>query len=71
MLTENRHEEILRLLKEKNSVTVQELKEFLHASESTIRRDLNVMDSKGLLTKVFGGAVTIDSKMNTKEERVL
>ncbi len=70
MLTEKRHEEILRLLKEKNSVTVQELKEFLHASESTIRRDLNVMDSKGLLTKVFGGAVTIDSKMNTKEERV-
>lgn len=38
MLTEKRQEEILRLLTVKGSVTVQELKEQLHASESTIRR---------------------------------
>ena len=38
MLTEKRQEEILRLLTLKGSVTVQELKEYFDASESTIRR---------------------------------
>ena len=44
MLTEQRQEEILRLLNQKGSVTLQELKEYFHASESTIRRDLNALD---------------------------
>ena len=47
MLTEKRQEEILRLLTLKGSVTVQELKEYFDASESTIRRDLNTLDEKG------------------------
>ena len=51
MLTEKRQEEILRLLTVKGSVTVQELKEQLHASESTIRRDLNQMHQEGALVK--------------------
>ena len=40
MLTEKRQEGILRLLEQKGSVTVQELKECFKASDSTIRRDL-------------------------------
>ena len=51
MLTEKRQEEILRLLTLKGSVTVQELKEYFDASESTIRRDLNTLDEKGALVK--------------------
>ena len=43
MLTETRQEEILRMLEQKGSVTVQELKDVFGASESTIRRDLNVL----------------------------
>ena len=39
-------------------------------SESTIRRDLHVLDQKGELTKVFGGAVYKERELNTKEERV-
>lgn len=58
MLTEQRHEEILRLLKEKGSVTVTELTALLDASESTVRRDISALDQEGLLTRVFGGAVT-------------
>lgn len=46
MLTEQRQEEILRLLNQKGSVTLQELKEYFHTSESTIRRDLNALDKK-------------------------
>lgn len=70
MLTEKRQEEILRLLDAKGSVTVQELKDLFDASESTIRRDLNVLDKKGALVKVFGGAVQNESRINTKEEQV-
>ena len=70
MLTEKRQEEILQILDAKGSVTVQELTEHFHSSESTIRRDLNVLDKKGALTKVFGGAVQNDKKLNTREEKV-
>ena len=56
MLTEERHGIILQLLRDKGSVTVAEIKEQLHISESTIRRDLNALDEEGKLTKVFGGA---------------
>lgn len=70
MLTEKRQEEILQILDVKGSVTVQELTEHFQASESTIRRDLNVLDKKGALTKVFGGAVQNDKKLNTREEKV-
>ena len=70
MLTEQRFEEILKLLSEKGTITVQELKEKLHASESTIRRDLTVLHDNGKLTKVFGGAVAIHSHMHTKDIQV-
>ncbi len=70
MLTETRQKEILNLLAVKGSVTVQELKERFGASESTIRRDLNVLHQKGDLLKVFGGAVQNESIINSKEEGV-
>ena len=47
MLTERRQEEIMQILSAKGSVTVQELRDQLKASESTIRRDLNVLHKKG------------------------
>ena len=54
MLTEKRHEYILQELKRKGSITVNEIKEELGISESTIRRDLNSLDEEGRLVKVFG-----------------
>lgn len=57
MLAENRFTEILKLLEQKRSVTVQELTECLQTSESTIRRDLSELHKQGLLTKVHGGAI--------------
>jgi DeoR family fructose operon transcriptional repressor len=62
MLSEKRQEEILRLVNENHSVTVQELKELLETSESTIRRDIIALSDQGLLTKVFGGAVSLDTR---------
>ncbi len=70
MLTEERYERILRLLEEKGSVTLSEIKEGLGVSESTIRRDLNALDAAGRLTKVFGGAVLPDSGFTGMEPSV-
>ena len=70
MLTEKRQEEILELLERNGSVTVQELKDKFGASESTIRRDLNALDSRGVLVKVFGGAVKNEMKLQVKDEEV-
>lgn len=61
MLTEKRHEIILQMLKEKNSISVTEIKEMTGGSDSTIRRDLTTLDKAGKLNKVFGGAVSIEN----------
>ncbi len=70
MLTEQRYEEILKLLEQKNTITVQELKDALNASESTIRRDLNSLHDLGKLIKVFGGAVGLESALHTRDVEV-
>lgn len=56
MLAEERFSEILKLVNEHKTITVQELTELLDMSESTIRRDLTTLHKKGKLIKVHGGA---------------
>ena len=70
MLAEERFSKIMSIIEDKGSATVQELMEALDASESTVRRDLNTMDSNGLLVKVFGGAVAKNSNIRTQDEKV-
>ena len=53
MLTEQRYETILRMLEERGSVTVTELKDLLDASESTVRRDITALGKAGRLIKDF------------------
>lgn len=57
MLTRQRQELILKLLNERGSITVTEVKDLLDTSESTVRRDIIALDKQGKLVKVFGGAV--------------
>lgn len=61
MIAEERWDGIIRLLDEKGSVTVTELTELLHTSESTIRRDLAQLDRMNRLVRVHGGAVKPES----------
>ena len=68
MLTEKRQEEIVRLVYERESITVAELKEILHSSESTIRRDIIALDQEGRLTKVFGGAIALRTAQIVKKD---
>ncbi|EOH99922.1 DeoR family transcriptional regulator [Enterococcus haemoperoxidus ATCC BAA-382] len=59
MLTEERHQAILRLLDQQSVVKSQELSTLLNASESTIRRDLQELEDAELLERVHGGAKRI------------
>ena len=70
MLTEQRFDIILKLLEERKSITVTELRELLDASESTVRRDITALDKAGKLTKVFGGAVALNHKVTAYEPTV-
>ncbi|MBE5955605.1 MAG: DeoR/GlpR transcriptional regulator [Lachnospiraceae bacterium] len=67
MLTEERQQRILKLLEEQSAITVTELTEFLDASESTIRRDLNALHKMGKLVKVHGGATSVENNMASIE----
>ena len=53
-----RQVEIARLVKEKGLVTVESLKEILGVSVITIRRDLAVLEKRGLLERTHGGAIS-------------
>lgn len=59
MLTEERHQAILRLLDQQLVVKSQDLIGLLNASESTIRRDLQELEDAKLLERIHGGAKRI------------
>ena len=61
---------ILKLLEERGSITVTEVRELLDISESTVRRDITALDKEGKLVKVFGGAVAVEQKVTTHEYTV-
>lgn len=71
MLIEKRLNEIVTIVEQKRSVSVQELMQLLNASESTIRRDLSVLDANGQVIKVHGGAMAIGSTYYTKDDDVI
>lgn len=61
MLTEERRNEIEKLVNMQGAVKLQDLLARFDASESTLRRDLIEMDARGLLIKVHGGAIAKDA----------
>ena len=70
MLTEQRYEQILKLLEKEGSITVTEVKELLNISESTVRRDITALHNAGKLVKVFGGAVASAHEVTPQEPTV-
>jgi len=61
MLKEERQGLILNQIKNSSRVLSSELSQNLNVSEDTIRRDLKELSSKGLIRKVHGGAVLLES----------
>lgn len=70
MLTEERYAIILDTLNKQRSVKLSDLCVLLDTSESTIRRDLNTLAEKGMLTKVHGGAIALDDSFSPVEHNV-
>lgn len=62
MHTPERHRQILERLKKQHFVTIRELIEETHSSESTIRRDLSQLEDENRLVRFHGGAQAIQSK---------
>ncbi len=57
MIKEDRKKRIMELLQQSGSVTVASLCDHLNVTEMTIRRDLEQLQSAGMLNRVHGGAV--------------
>jgi DeoR family fructose operon transcriptional repressor len=62
MLTPQRHQLILTMLKRQGVVKLQELVSATKASESTVRRDLIELEKQKLLKRVHGGAALLQGK---------
>ena len=54
-----RQQEILDVLKERHSVTVNWLAKHLYIGEATIRRDLDILEKKGFVKRIYGGAILV------------
>ncbi|WP_338751337.1 DeoR/GlpR family DNA-binding transcription regulator [Bacillus sp. FJAT-52991] len=59
VLPEERKNKILKELNKTGKVKVVELVDQFNVSEETIRRDLMMLEEKGLLKRVYGGAIKI------------
>lgn len=70
MLTQKRHEQILKILEDKGAVSVADLTVLLNASESTVRRDLIALSKMGKLNKVHGGATLTSGDFIKKEDNI-
>lgn len=68
MLVIERQNKILEYLNAHGTATTKQLSELTNASLATLRRDLNQMNSQGLLIKTHGGAQAIPMEHNTMEE---
>src|SRR5689334_15097153 len=60
---EARAEFIRRELLRTGRVSVPDLAERLEVSQATIRRDLAALEARGLLKRIYGGAITIEPLM--------
>lgn len=60
MLPFERQNRILEILSERQAVSVEELCHTLYSSGATIRRDLHILESNGLIHRTHGGAVFVD-----------
>jgi DeoR/GlpR family transcriptional regulator of sugar metabolism len=62
MLSVERHERILDQLDKSKIVKVSELSKLLEVTEKTIRGDLELLEQRGLLKRIHGGAVIVEEE---------
>ena len=52
-----RQEQIIRILEERKSISVQQLSKLLYVSQPTVRRDLDILSRQGKVQRTHGGVV--------------
>lgn len=62
MFMEERQRDIVKRVKETGRILVSEIQEFYQISADCARRDLRVLESKGLLQRTHGGAIAVHPK---------
>lgn len=67
MLSEQRFQRILQILRQQEVVSVSQLAQMLQTSESTVRRDIAVLDEQGRAKRVYGGVAAIREAVQTAE----
>lgn len=70
MLTEERLQKIMEIVEVQGSVSTQDLMDKLEISESTVRRDLAVLNDREMLIKVRGGAISKADSYKTRDDAV-
>ncbi|MDN3025348.1 substrate-binding domain-containing protein [Streptomyces sp. S.PB5] len=68
MHAEERHQAILRRLRDIGSIRVSDVAQELGVSSVTIRRDVETLDERGLLARVHGGAVLRETRTEAAPE---
>jgi len=59
MFVDERHEKILDILDEKGRIKAREIQELFDVGFDTARRDLRILEEKGQLKRIHGGAIPI------------
>ncbi len=59
MFIEERHQAILDILKNRGSITVTDIQEQFSVSYDSAKRDLRILEEKGLLKRTHGGALPL------------
>lgn len=57
MLKYERHQEILRILRETRTASIKDIAKQIYTSEATIRRDIELLEKKGLLHRTYGTVI--------------
>ena len=70
MYSIERQNKILEILKEKKTVSIEKLSSILYTSSSTVRRDLNKLEQRGLVVRTFGGVI-LNANPSNKEVPLL
>ena len=60
MYKNEREQEILKILQTEKFASVKHLSDVLFTSESSIRRDLSAMESKGIVKRSYGGVELVE-----------
>lgn len=69
MLVDERRQTILQVIEKKGFVTLSQLMELVGASDSTVRRDLEVLDGNGQIRRTRGGATYVGESLTSFDVR--